>query len=1221
MAKQTPSIISLLLFPLLFTLTEVEGAKKTYGVYDSNPVKLFVFGDSYVDTGNFVHSESYKIPNGITFPGKPAGRFCDGRILTDYVASFLKIESPIPYTFSNSSNMQYGINFAYGGTGIFNTSVDGPNLTVQIDEFEKLIEQKNYTEQDIQSSIALVNAGANDYTTAVKNGQILNLPHLRESLVKQMSVNLKRIQSLGINKIAIGLLQPIGCLPVLNVISLRTNCIDILNLVSEDHNKMLLQAIQEFNKEIGKSVLITLDLYNSFLSAITTIKQRRAENSTLMNPLQPCCEGVILGDLCGTVDDKGSKKYRLCDNPTLSFFWDTVHLSQNGWSAVGEGAKNKPNNHENLALDERSDSKVVMPMETTSSESSNGTSWYLFGHLNFKDLHLLTNHKMTRGSFSRFVPTKTTEKLGVIHSDIETLEGGRYFFSFMDDLTRKIWIYLIKRKHEVLYVFKKFKCLVEKQSEKVIKVLRTYGEGEYMSNKLKEFCESEGLICYKHVPSQLRRKLDDKGTPHILIGYHSIRGYRLYEPRSGQVSISRDSRILLKEEELSAAPIVNKNLVELVDPPSNKKPIILKWIYKVKVNLKGEVVKHKAKLMAKGFLQKAGNNYGEVYAPIVRIEIVKLPKGFVVMVEGNMVYKLKKTLYGLKQTPRAWNRRIDSFLRLNMQQSNLAGTLAKVGLVLEKETDKELVDPTYYRKIVECLRYLCNTRPDLNFSVGLINRFMQELGILFPKGEANVESKLIEYSNSDWCGDKSDRKSTVGYIFFYGGAPISWSFTKEPVIALSSCKAKYIATSKIACQAVWLDALMKEVQVKNSNKVKLLVDNKSVIDLARHSSSHGRRKHIEIRFHFLREQVNNEKLKIEHYRIEFQFADIITKALKLKRIFILAMSMSTNISSMVKQTLSVITLLLLLFFLREVEGAKRSHEVKLFVFGDSYVDTGNSVNSESYNLPSGITFPGKPAGRFSDGCVLTDYIASFFKIKSPTPYTSRNSSELQYGMNFAYGGTGIFDTLVDGPNMTVQIDSFEKLIKQKVYTKVDLESSVALVNAAGNDYATFLQRKHGSIQDIAVLTTSLIRQMSLNLRRIHKLGINKILVGLLEPIGCMPLLTVASSYEKCLEPFNLISQNHSQMLLQIVQELNKELRKPVFVTLDLYNSFLSIIATMQKRHSENPRLMNPLQPCCEGVGIEYSCGNVDEKGEKKYLLCKKPELSFFWEGVHLSQNG
>ena len=86
-----------------------------------------------------------------------------------------------------------------------------------------------------------------------------------------------------------------------------------------------------------------------------------------------------------------------------------------------------------------------------------------------------------------------------------------------------------------------------------------------------------GSICYKHVPDQLRRKLDDKDMPHILIGYHSTKGYKLYDPRSRQVSISRDviydengswnwnstssesqSRILLEEETPSTAPTVNK---------------------------------------------------------------------------------------------------------------------------------------------------------------------------------------------------------------------------------------------------------------------------------------------------------------------------------------------------------------------------------------------------------------------------------------------------------------------------------------------------------------------------------------------------------------------------------------------------------------------------------------------------------------------------------------
>jgi len=84
------------------------------------------------------------------------------------------------------------------------------------------------------------------------------------------------------------------------------------------------------------------------------------------------------------------------------------------------------------------------------------------------------------------------------------------------------------------------------------------------------------------------------------------------------------------------------------------------------------------------------------------------------------------------------------------------------------------------------------------------------------------------------------------------------------------------------------------------------------------------------------------------------------------------------------------------------------------------------------------------------------HAASFLKIETPTPYALINSSTLQYGINFAYGGTGIFQTLKDGPNMTVQIDSFEKLIQQNVYTKQDLESSVALVTSSGNDYNAFI---------------------------------------------------------------------------------------------------------------------------------------------------------------------
>lgn len=103
-------------------------------------------------------------------------------------------------------------------------------------------------------------------------------------------------------------------------------------------------------------------------------------------------------------------------------------------------------------------------------------------------------------------------------------------------------------------------------------------------------------------------------------------------------------------------------------------------------------------------------------------------------------------------------------------------------------------------------------------------------------------------------------------------------------------------------------------------------------------------------------------------------------------------------------------------------------------------------------------------------------------------------------------------------------------------------------------------------QEIEAFTTSLINQLSLNIQRIHRLGINKVAVSLLGPIGCLPQITLVTFHLKCVDILNLVSQNHNNKLIQTVQELNQQAGKSVFVTLDLYNAFLSTISTMQKKH-------------------------------------------------------
>ncbi|XP_017431953.2 uncharacterized mitochondrial protein AtMg00810-like [Vigna angularis] len=245
---------------------------------------------------------------------------------------------------------------------------------------------------------------------------------------------------------------------------------------------------------------------------------------------------------------------------------------------------------------------------------------------------------------------------------------------------------------------------------------------------------------------------------------------------------------------------------------------------------------------------------------------------------------------------------LDLLEKYEMSDCNAASTPAEVGLRLEKEPEEEAVDPTAYRRMVGSLRYLCNTRPDLSYSVGVISRYMEcprvshliavkrilrylkgthSYGILLRKGEAGEEVQITSYSDADWCGDKTDRKSTAGYIFFMEGSPISWSSRKEPVVALSSCEAEYIAACEATCQATWLRSLIEGLKIELSEKrVRLMVDNKSAINLAKHPTSHGRSKHIETRFHYIREQVSNERLEIVDCRSEDQLADILTKALK-----------------------------------------------------------------------------------------------------------------------------------------------------------------------------------------------------------------------------------------------------------------------------------------------------------------------------------------------------
>lgn len=217
---------------------------------------------------------------------------------------------------------------------------------------------------------------------------------------------------------------------------------------------------------------------------------------------------------------------------------------------------------------------------------------------------------------------------------------------------------------------------------------------------------------------------------------------------------------------------------------------------------------------------------------------------------------------------------------------------------LTKDEGGKLVDTTQFKSIVGGLRYLVHTRPNIAYSVGIINRFMEkptiqhqnaakrilryikgtlEFGLIYTKdGNNNI---LSGYSDSDLAGHVDDRRSTGAMAFYLNERLVTWVSQKQRCVALSSCEAEFMAATADACQAIWLRNLLGQITGKDVGPVVLHIDNKSAIDLAKNPVFHERSKHIDIRYHFIRECMERGEIIVKHISTERQRADVLTKAL------------------------------------------------------------------------------------------------------------------------------------------------------------------------------------------------------------------------------------------------------------------------------------------------------------------------------------------------------
>ena len=516
-----------------------------------------------------------------------------------------------------------------------------------------------------------------------------------------------------------------------------------------------------------------------------------------------------------------------------------------------------------------------------------------------------------------------------------------------------------------------------------------------------------------------RRPVDYYGLPQAHLTIHS-------EPTTYDEAINCPEKAKWKNAMGKEMQSLKANGVwELTTLPPGKKAISCKWVYKVKTNSDGSIERYKARLVARGFDQKFGSDYDETFCPVIRMESLRTltalstqrglklhhvdidtaflngtleeevymeqPMGYEEGKEEHLVCRLKKSIYGLKQSSRCWNTALDAHLKdmgftqlksdpciyvsgegedtfyigvyvddlalagkneahmkcvkeelsskfdikdlgelkyfLGMsvvqdqekketwlgQPAHTARLLTKMGMSdckpvktptdpshhLVKATEaEETLDQRLYQSLVGSLMYLATcTRPDIAYAVATLARFSSKpnqahwvaakrvlrylkgtsnLGILFRGSEPG---SCVAYADADWAGDVEDRKSTSGYMFLIAGGPVSWRSKKQDTVALSTAEAEYVALSSATQECVWMRRLNSELGNPPEGPTTILEDNQSCIAMARNPQFHGRAKHIDIKHHFVREQLSSGKIELQYCPTHEMVADMLTKGL------------------------------------------------------------------------------------------------------------------------------------------------------------------------------------------------------------------------------------------------------------------------------------------------------------------------------------------------------
>lgn len=451
---------------------------------------------------------------------------------------------------------------------------------------------------------------------------------------------------------------------------------------------------------------------------------------------------------------------------------------------------------------------------------------------------------------------------------------------------------------------------------------------------------------------------------------------------------------------------------EVDDVPPGKRVVDTKWVLKEKRDEHGNLIRRKARLTGRGFMQTAGIDFDETFAPIARPEtwrtliVLALRDSWHIIqmdvvaaflnadlkhemyvkdnrVTGTKAWRLCKALYGLKQSAHEWNNEmtgilgqaglyplstdpscyrgegiriashVDDFL-VTVQHERLADELVQVmqtsigvevkgipkkflGMTCEWSKDAvtlnqqhaienlcklhsiqygastptrsdvdlgpvterdELADPKKYQQLIGSLLYIAQmTRPDILFLVSALARRNTKAAIRHWEAAQRVLRYLYQtkrlghtlragsdvtvWVDASYGGENG--RSQSGSVTCVGNTAISWSSRKQDVVALSATEAEYIAITSGAQDAVWIKRLLSELGEQITPKI--LTDNMGAKHLTTNSTFHRRTKHIEIRYHFIRQQLSQGELTIDWVSGKTNRADLLTKPIAGPKFF------------------------------------------------------------------------------------------------------------------------------------------------------------------------------------------------------------------------------------------------------------------------------------------------------------------------------------------------